>query len=210
VVVGEDRYQAGLFAENKFGPQLHILDDGFQHRSLARDFDIVLVTTEDGGGQLLPAGRLREPPSSLRRADALVLAVESNYAELHLDQQHIWRVRRSISVAEAPLNAVAFCGIARPHRFIEQLRANGIQPIATRFYRDHYSYAEKDVRDLSAFRKQNRADGFITTEKDAINLGPLLAALGPVTVARVLMDLLEPADVLDTILRVIQERRPSP
>src|SRR5580704_15741072 len=61
VVVGEDRYQAGIFAEGEFGPQFHLLDDGFQHRALARDFDIVLVTPDDSRDRLLPAGRLREP-----------------------------------------------------------------------------------------------------------------------------------------------------
>ena len=60
VIVGEDRYDAGKFAESRFGVQLHLLDDGFQHRSLARDFDIVLVTAQDASDRLLPAGRLRE------------------------------------------------------------------------------------------------------------------------------------------------------
>ena len=73
MIVGEDRHEAGLFAEKSFGPQLHLLDDGFQHRALARDFDIVLVTPEDTRDRLLPAGRLREPLSSLSRADAVVL-----------------------------------------------------------------------------------------------------------------------------------------
>jgi tetraacyldisaccharide 4'-kinase len=210
VIVGENRYQAGLFAESKFGPQLHILDDGFQHRSLARDFDIVLLAPDDASDQLLPAGRLREPLSSLRRADAVVLQADSNYPELPPGKQIIWRMRRSVSVAEAPPRPVAFCGIARPQQFIEQLRDLSIEPLGTRFYRDHHSYTENDVRQLAALREQNRAGGFVTTEKDAINLGPSLSALEPVSVARVVMELLDPADVLDTILRVIQERRPSP
>ena len=67
VVVGEDRYEAGRFAETRFGEQIHLLDDGFQHRGLGRDFDIVLVTPEDARDRLLPAGRLREPLQSLRR-----------------------------------------------------------------------------------------------------------------------------------------------
>lgn len=208
VVVGEDRYQAGLFAESEFGAQLHILDDGFQHRSLERDFDIVLVTPEDIRDQLLPAGRLREPYSSLLRADAIVLPAESNSFELDLDRQRIWRLRRSILVSDAPTRPIAFCGIARPQKFVEQLRVSGIEPVADKFYRDHYSYAEKDVRDLVALREQNRGDGFVTTEKDAINLGPLVAMLQPVAVAHVVMELLEAADALDTVLRVIQERRP--
>ena len=210
VIVGESRYQAGLFAENKFGPQVHILDDGFQHRSLARDFDIVLVTPEDVRDQLLPAGRLREPPSSLRRADAVVLAAESDCSGLGLDKPRIWRIRRNISLAGAPPRPVAFCGIARPQKFIDQLRANGIEPVTTRFYRDHHSYTDDDIHQLAALREQNRAGGFVTTEKDIINLGPLLPSLGPVAVAGVVMELIEPADALDTILRVIQERRPSP
>ncbi len=73
MIVGEDRYAAGRLSEKKFGPQLHLLDDGFQHRRLARDFDIVLVTPSDAQDSLLPIGRLREPLSSLRRADAVVL-----------------------------------------------------------------------------------------------------------------------------------------
>jgi len=73
VIVGESRNEAGRVAEQKFQPQLHILDDGFQHRSLARDFDIVLLTERDFDDRMLPSGRLREPLSSLQRADAIVL-----------------------------------------------------------------------------------------------------------------------------------------
>ncbi len=210
VIVGENRYQAGLFAERKVGPHLHILDDGFQHRSLARDFDIVLLSPEDAHDRLLPAGRLREPRSSLRRADAIVLAAESTYPELKIDGPCLWHLRRNVSVAEAPPRPVAFCGIARPQQFIDQLRTAGIQPAATKFFRDHFSYTEKDVRDLTALRQHHDAGGFITTDKDAINLGPLLPSLAPFAVARVVMELLDPAHALDTILRVIHERRPLP
>jgi tetraacyldisaccharide 4'-kinase len=210
VIVGEGRYEAGQFAESKFGPQLHILDDAFQHRSLARDFDIVLVTPEDAHDRLLPVGRLREPLSSLRRADAIVLAAESTHPDLKIDGPCLWHLRRTIAITETPQRPVAFCGIARPQQFVDQLQAAGINPAATKFYRDHYSYTEKDVRDLAALRQQNDSGGFVTTEKDVINLGPLLAGLNPVAVARVTMELLNPADALDTILRVIRERRPLP
>ena len=71
VIVGESRYEAGKLAEEKFETQLHILDDGFQHRSVARDFDIVLMTAHDFEDRLIPAGRLREPLSALARADAV-------------------------------------------------------------------------------------------------------------------------------------------
>jgi tetraacyldisaccharide 4'-kinase len=210
VVVGENRYQAGLFAENKFGPQLHILDDGFQHRFLARDFEIVLLSPEDVHDQLLPAGRLREPRSSLRRADAIVVTAESTYPELKIDGPCFWHLRRNITITGAPPRPVAFCGVARPQQFIDQLRTAGIQPVATKFFRDHYSYTERDARDLTALRQQSAGGGFITTEKDAINLGPLFSSLNPVAVACVIMELFNPADAVDTILRAIRESRPQP
>lgn len=72
VIVGADRYAAGLLAEQKFAPRLHLLDDGFQHRQLHRDFDIVMLPASDLEDTLLPIGRLREPVSALRRADTVV------------------------------------------------------------------------------------------------------------------------------------------
>jgi len=94
VIVGEDRYQAGCFAEQRFGPQLHLLDDGFQHRQLARAFDIVLVSPDDLEDRLLPAGRLREPLASLRRANAVALDSSASAEGLPLDHQLVWRIRR--------------------------------------------------------------------------------------------------------------------
>src|SRR6202050_4630967 len=92
VVVGEDRYEAGRFAETRFGEQIHLLDDGFQHRGLGRDFDIVLVTLEEARERLLPAGRLREPLQSLRRADAVVLASGASPESFPVGDKMVWRV----------------------------------------------------------------------------------------------------------------------
>lgn len=207
VAVGANRYEAGVFAERKFGSELHILDDGFQHRSLARDFNIVLLTPEDASDRLLPAGRLREPLDSLRRADAVVLTGPIEARDLPLSGKNIWRVRRGISITNPPGRPVIFCGIARPQIFLRQLRASGIQEAAVKFYRDHHRYSQRDVRELFELRDRNRAGGFITTEKDAINLGPLLAQLGEVAIAEVRMELEQPDAALDTLLRVIRERR---
>src|SRR5690242_13214590 len=114
VVLGEYRYEAGVFAEAKYGPQLHLLDDGFQHRSLARDFDIVLVTPDDVRDRLLPSGRLREPLSSLQRADAIVLTSGAAPDKFPTAGKLVWRVRRGISPPDIPPRPVVFCGIARP------------------------------------------------------------------------------------------------
>ena len=208
VIVGEDRYEAGVFAEKQFGPQLHLLDDGFQHRSLARDFDIVLVTPEDTRDCFLPSGRLREPMRSLARADAIVLTGGASADSLPLDDKLVWRARRGILPKDVPPRPVVFCGIARPNNFLAQLRTAGIEPVAEAFYRDHHAYTERDIQELLKLRQQTEARGFVTTEKDAINLGGYMAALEPLAVVPVKMELLEAANAVDTMLRVIEERRP--
>jgi tetraacyldisaccharide 4'-kinase len=207
VVVGEDRYEAGKFAEAKFGPQLHLLDDGFQHRRLARDFDIVLVTPQDAGDHLLPSGRLREPMHSLQRADAVVLASGASPEAFPLAGKLVWRVRRGITPDKIPPRPVVFCGIARPQNLVLQLRAANIEPAAEAFYRDHHSYTDKDIGELLALQQKSEAGGFVTTEKDAVNLGSRLSALKPLAVVPVRMDLADAANALDTILRVIDERK---
>jgi len=211
VVVGEDRYEAGRFAESRFGAQLHLLDDGFQHRGLARDFDIVLVTPDDARDRLLPAGRLREPLRSLQRADAVVLTSGASPESFPVAGKTVWRVRRGIvtqNLAQpVPARPIVFCGIARPQNFLLQLRAAGIDHAAEAFYRDHHAYTEKDVRDLLDLRQRSEAGGFVTTEKDAVNLGGYLDALTPLAVIPVKMELADAANAVDTILRVINERR---
>ena len=207
VIVGEDRYEAGLFSEAKFGPQLHLLDDGFQHRALARDFDIVLLTAEDLHDRLLPSGRLREPIDSVRRADAIALMNGASSELLSLEKTLVWRADRGIQVNNVPSRPIAFCGIARPRLFVSQLIEAGVNPIAESFYRDHHAYTESDVNQLLELRDQNGASGFVTTEKDAINLGGYAAALEPLSVIPVTLKLLEEANAVDTMLHKIERRR---
>ena len=210
VVVGEDRYEAGQFAESKFGEQLHLLDDGFQHRALARDFDIVLVTPQDATDKLLPAGRLREPLPSLRRADVVVLASGASAESFPLVGKVVWRVRRGLIPTNVPPRPIVFCGIARPQSFVLQLRTANIEPIAEAFYRDHHAYTEKDVRELLELKQRSEAGGFVTTEKDAVNLGGYLSALAPLGVVPVKMELVDAANAIDTMLHKINERKPRP
>jgi tetraacyldisaccharide 4'-kinase len=207
VFVGEDRYEAGKFAEAKFGLQFHLLDDGFQHRGLARDFDVVLVTPQDAGDRLLPSGCLREPLRSLQRADAVVLTSGASAEIFPLAGKLIWRVRRGIAPGKIPPRPVVFCGIARPQNFVLQLRAANIEPAAEAFYRDHYAYTEKDVNELIALKEKSEAGGFVTTEKDAVNLASHLSRLAPLAVVPVRMELTDAANALDTMLRVIDERK---
>jgi tetraacyldisaccharide 4'-kinase len=207
VIVGEDRYRAGRFAESKFGSHIHLLDDGFQHRALARDFDIVLATPQDAEDRLLPAGRLREPISALRRADAIVFAAAVPDGLFREFGKPIWRAHRTILPQNISPQPVVFCGIARPHSFALQLRLSGIQPVAEAFFRDHHRYAEKDIRDLLQLKQRSGAGGFVTTEKDAINLGANISRLHPLSVVPLEMQLEDAANAVDTMLRTIDERK---
>ncbi|MGH9532447.1 MAG: tetraacyldisaccharide 4'-kinase [Terriglobales bacterium] len=207
VVIGEDRFAAGKLAEEKFGAQLHLLDDGFQHRGLARDFDIVLVTPDDARDRLMPAGRLREPLAALERADAVVLSSGAAVEDFPTAGKLVWRVRRGIAPVTIPARPVAFCGIARPKNFFLQLRTAGIEAAAHAVYRDHHAYGETDVRELLALRKSSDAGGFVTTEKDAVNLGGYLSALEPLAVVPVKMELADAGTALDAMLGKIAERR---
>lgn len=208
VIVGERRYEAGRVAEQKFQPQLHILDDGFQHRSLSRDFDIVLLTPDDFHDRLLPSGRLREPLFALERADAVVLP--SGLAPEHpaLRQKPIWRIERELVLPDVPPAPVVFCGIARPEQFFAQVRAAGITPAAELSFGDHHAYSRNDVQRLFAARTRLHAGGFLTTEKDTVNLGALQHELEPLAIAVLKLTLNRPADVVDTMLARITEHKP--
>ena len=206
VIIGSDRHAAGQLSEEKFGPRLHLLDDGFQHRRLAREFDIVLATPTDAQDSLLPTGRLREPLSSLTRADAVVLTNDMPVDGLRLGSQQVWRVTRDIVAPQTKEPCLAFCGIARPQNFIGQLRAAGVTLAGTRSFRDHHRYSIEDIGQLLRLRKQHGATAFVTTEKDAVNLDAHLEALQPIHVVPVRMRLHNAPAVLEFILATVRER----
>jgi len=200
VIVGADRYQAGLLAEKRFVSKLHLLDDGFQHRRLHRDFDIVLLPAEDQRGTLLPTGRLREPLSALQRADAIVLPEPADGPPRG---KSVWRARRQIEIA-AGGRLIAFCGIARPRQFFDALQAARQEIAGTLTFRDHHRYAQRDIDRLLDLKKQTGAAGFVTTEKDAINLGPLSAQLQPLRTAVLRIDLESHDTVMAELFKILK------
>lgn len=206
VVVGENRYLAGFEAEKNWGPRLHLLDDAFQHRQLARQFDIVLVTPDDFRDALLPSGRLREPVTSLARADAVVLTGEPPSSSPPLPVKNVWQISRTLRLDTRLTKPVAFCAIGRPRNFFEQLRSAGIDTAAELAFRDHHRYTESDVTRILRTAESNHADGFITTEKDQINLGPFTRRLEPLAIARLETRLANADSVLNTILATLKER----
>jgi tetraacyldisaccharide 4'-kinase len=173
VFVGEDRYRAGLAAEawseaEGLGTRVHILDDGFQHRRLHRDFDIVLLGPGDLRGSLLPFGRMREPLSSLGRANAV--AAPAELAAL-LAAPNVWHIRRRLALpVPAPTRPLAFCGLAQPGQFWQSLADIGIYPAGTFAFGDHHKYKAVDIALLQRLGRLHGANGFLTTEKDLVKL----------------------------------------
>ena len=175
VVVGADRYQAGRIAERKQLGNVFILDDGFQHRRLFRDVDIVTIDSVEWtkGELLLPTGRWREPKSAIARAHIACIQVTPEAAipsipipafEMRTQIIGIYKKEAAVSLESLRGRAiVAFAGIAKPERFFAVLESLGIQPIKHLRFRDHHRYSRRDIEHL-------KGEILITTEKDAVRL----------------------------------------
>jgi tetraacyldisaccharide 4'-kinase len=175
VVVGADRYRAGRVAEQKQLGNIFILDDGFQHRRLHRDVDIVTIDPVEwaAGEALLPAGRWREPKSAVARAHAVCVQeiLGAAIPELPVpafrvrnEVDGIYRDGEVVSVQELlSRKVVAFAGIAKPERFFAALELIGMQPAECVRFRDHHRYSAREIEKLGG-------DLLITTEKDAVRL----------------------------------------
>jgi tetraacyldisaccharide 4'-kinase len=179
--VAARRYEAGLIAEAEMPVGMHLLDDGFQHRRLHRDVDIVLVSTRDFKDRLLPAGNLREPLRALRRATCVVVDADDEEVEARLDRIG-WegpglRIRRRMEVPHVIGPVVAFCGIARPQQFFAGLEANGMELAARITFADHHSYSIGDVERLLAEMRKRGAVACVTTEKDRVRLAGMAKTL---------------------------------
>ena len=198
VWVGSDRYAAGRAAEAGGAALVHVLDDGFQHRHLARDVNVVLLTQADVEDSLLPAGNLREPLRALARADVVVLRQdEAGKLRQHIPPgKAVWVVgRRIVFDCAAPTRPLAFCGIARPENFVAMLDQAGIPALDVVWFADHHAYGMRDLTRLIATARERGANGFVTTAKDEVKLTPAmrrrLEEVGPVAVAELRVELVE-------------------
>jgi tetraacyldisaccharide 4'-kinase len=199
VWVGIDRHRVGRVSEKEDLPGskvIYLLDDGFQHRKLVRDLDIALITRQDLEDTLLPAGNLREPLKALRRADMVVVREDEAEVAALLGVRDAWVIRRRLEFPKGvalPRRPVAFCGLARPEGFLSMLAAEGIVPVAFETFRDHHPYSDQDVDRLVEMARASKADGYLTTEKDAVKLTPamieLLEAVGPVVAPQLRVEL---------------------
>ena len=191
VWVAAERFEAGTAADHEFirgggdmsgdpVPLVHLLDDGFQHRQLFRDIDVLLVNREDWGDHLLPAGNLRESVKAAERACVLVIpADDPEFEQELLDwgwSGPVWRVRRRMQVPVFDGPVAAFCGIARPEQFFAGLEGRGSKLVLKRSFQDHHRYTEGDVRALIEDAGNAGATCLVTTEKDHVRLGDLASA----------------------------------
>lgn len=208
VIVAGKRYEAGKRGESQFQTRLHLLDDGFQHRQLVRQFDIVLVDEADLADSLLPSGRLREPVSALGRADVLVIPAGQRDEAFEKFGKPIWRVQRKLRIAgPAPRRPVIFCGLAKPEKFVADLRANGVEPVCIVQFPDHHRYTRKDTVQLHWAMERNSADGFFTTEKDLTNLGELVHQFPVIAIPVLEVELFEAERCLDFLMETIAKRQ---
>ena len=212
VVADPDRARGASCAIAEHGADVLVLDDGFQHRRLARDLDIVLVDSlrPFGGGHLLPRGLLREPLNGLTRAGAVVLT-RSDQAEpprLQGIKEAVARYAGQVPIALAVHRPVglqgsgagrhggdpfsledlregrwaAFCGLGNPEAFRLTLEGLGAHVARFAVFPDHHRYDSEEVAVLLADARRHGCRGLVTTEKDAIKVEPLLGGASPVPV----------------------------
>jgi len=198
IVIGADRRLTGRFAVERLGAQVLLLDDGFQHRRLARDLDIVALDAMDPFGHyhMLPSGLLREPISALRRAGVIVVTRSHPDDPLETLRKVLSRMNPAAPVFRAwhrPLGLVpiaagaaaggdrdpgwlsgrkvaAFCAIGNPEGFHALLESVGVAVVLFRAWRDHHRYAPEELESFADEARRAGAEAILTTEKDAVRL----------------------------------------
>ena len=171
VIKAPDRVKGALYALRSLGAEIVILDDGFQHRRIYRDMDIVLVSRDLGREHLIPLGHLREYKSSLNRANILIYTkgLKKDGITAHLSPKDF--TGRGGKIHDLSLvtgrSVLAFCGIARPQPFFDALERLGAEVHALTF-RDHYLYTKKDIERIKFLARER--DLVVTTEKDMVKL----------------------------------------
>ncbi len=180
VFVGKNRLASCRRAKDQ-GFDIAVLDDGFQHRRLDRDLDIAIYSP-------LERTRLREPRSSLKRADVILVKAEDipgpkparilrraqedifTYTVLNKGFFHIWTDESLAGENLAKKRLLAFCGIARPERFFSHLERTGARIVSSLVFSDHHSYPDSSLDKIVRKLRASGAEAAVTTEKDALKI----------------------------------------
>jgi tetraacyldisaccharide 4'-kinase len=219
VVVGANRFEAARLAVRRFGVTAIVLDDGFQHRTLGKNLEIVMTRARQpwGNGRLLPGGPLREPLAALARAHLLVVAGATGEADLDEVRPAAARHAPGIPVLAAryapvecweadrmrarPLRTLAgtrllaFAGIAAPDGFNATLAHLGVATVELVPFADHHWYGPEDLKRLDERALALRADALVTTEKDWVRLRRLPLPKRPLFVISVRLELVTGGEV---------------
>ncbi|HEY7181189.1 MAG TPA: tetraacyldisaccharide 4'-kinase [Blastocatellia bacterium] len=195
VVVDHDRYAAGKWLEDRERISVFVLDDGYQHLRLARDLNLLLIDASEPLDQakMVPFGRLREPITAMRRADAVIVTRSDQPFDRPALERAVGRFARAdtpvfyayhkmtelIGLAGggdadpadfAPKRVAAVSGVARPDRFVADLERLGMEIALRRDFDDHHRYTHEELSEILERAREARAQAVIMTEKDAANL----------------------------------------
>jgi tetraacyldisaccharide 4'-kinase len=225
---GHDRVQLARRAIESYQPDVLVLDDGFQHRRLARDLDIVLIdcTEPFGYGRIFPRGLLREPIANLRRSDLIVLS----RAEL-CTPEDLMRIRGQIAGAAGELpfvlaehspttfrsvdgqtwsvrtlrnrSVAAFCGIGNPEAFWRTLERLGCSVVGKCCFPDHHHYSTEDLARLALWAKELRSEFVVMTQKDQVKIADRELAGRPLVALHIEVALRDPVGHIDDALTQI-------
>ena len=191
VIVGKDRIKTGLSAI-KLGADVLILDDGYQHIKLNRNENLLLLdgTKPFDNGRLLPGGKLRELPDSIKRASAIIISNSDKSTEDEIKKHTINKptifmkykirkltginIKKTINIEEMKgQKVIAFCGIANPGSFLKSLEENNITVTSHLTFPDHHDYTVSDIEEIIKLAQNNKIENIITTEKDGIKVEEL-------------------------------------
>lgn len=223
-----DRVDLARRASEELESQILILDDGFQHRRLARDLDLVLLDALDpfGLGRIFPRGLLREPVGSLRRAGVVVLSradlVDESARRAIRDRAEraagplLWAEARHAPLdlideagRSSPLSGLAgkkvgaFCGIGNPEGFRRTLLGLGVEVAGFRAFPDHHPYDGSDVAGLAGWIRSIGAELALTTQKDSVKLRAPSLGPAPLRALRIGLEVIDGAATLDRALAAL-------
>ncbi|GJL62138.1 MAG: tetraacyldisaccharide 4'-kinase [Nitrospirales bacterium] len=199
IAVGNDRYKLGSWVLEQLDVDCFVLDDGFQHISLFRDCNLLLVDALDQRGltALLPKGRLREPLSAVRRATSILITrtnqtsnsldviqslqsvLGENFSPIHVEFHSVSVVNiktRQVKAGDWLIGkrAVIFSGIGNASSFSRTVEQMGVNIIKEFEFPDHYPYSVTSLESIRAHAQRHNSDVILTTEKDGVKIGPLL------------------------------------
>jgi tetraacyldisaccharide 4'-kinase len=220
-----DRAASAQIATRELQAELIVLDDGFQHRYLARNLDLVLLDALDpfGAGRLFPRGLLREPVGSLKRASLVVLSRSdqksaAERAAIRSQAERSAGPLRWVETRHAPLDLIdgenqaselsllqgrrvaAFCGIGNPEAFRRTLLPLVSSVCDLRSFPDHHAYTDDDVGSLERWARDLAADLVLTTQKDLVKLRASVLGHIPLRALRIGLDVMSGCEIMDDVL----------